>query len=139
MAQHSLTWEPGGYGRGLLLEDGSVHTWQTGDGGNGKTHEQARRHLGSPPVASYFWLGKDGKLDFGEAWTPDLDPEPHHVQAIMAADPRTSWSPPENYTHNWTFSKAQPLCWQCGLPTMFIHQQLVCPHCGYTEPGIIQT
>jgi hypothetical protein len=62
MRNHVLNWSPGKLGKGLLMNDGSVHTWV--DGEHAPQHDQywAEKELDGEPDLRFF-IGPDGYLN----------------------------------------------------------------------------
>jgi hypothetical protein len=86
-SRHRLAWERGDYGRGLLLADGSVHTWpawEAKDGGWWPLHREYRQLTpGLPPTVAMFVIERDGRIsDFQGRRTLDA------ISDVLAADCR---------------------------------------------------
>jgi hypothetical protein len=90
MRNHVLNWSPGKLGKGLLMNDGSVHTWV--DGEHAPQHDQywAEKELDGEPDLRFF-IGPDDYLNEGGMSGIDMgyDATPQAWQRIMAAEPRT--------------------------------------------------
>lgn len=108
---HQLHWEPGQYGKGLLSDDGTVHTWNTGrqDGEPGHRryvmeamgwdpYQNGVFRTGSDPN-KYFWIDPKGHLEPLEGFGPE------HLKQVQAVDPRIG--PPQGGWSDWRFADAQ--------------------------------
>jgi hypothetical protein len=85
MRNHVLNWSPGKLGKGLLMNDGSVHTWV--DGEHAPQHDQywAEKELDGEPDLRFF-IGPDGYLNEGGMSGIDMgyDATPQAWQRILA-------------------------------------------------------
>jgi hypothetical protein len=108
---HQLHWEPGQYGKGLLTDDGTVHTWPTGrqDGEPGHRryvmetmgwdpYHNGVFRTGSDPN-KYFWIDPKGHLEPLQGFGPE------HLSQVQAVDPRIG--PPQGEWSDWRFADAQ--------------------------------
>jgi hypothetical protein len=94
---HKLNWEPGQDGKGMLLPDGSVHTWHNDD------YEVHNDYIADHPDldvggAHYVYISPEGKCS--TAWGT-LGPE--HEDRLREADPRLYVDYDQGGATGWAF------------------------------------
>lgn len=113
---HQLNWEPDQHGKGIVDEQGNVHTWITPSADGYPSHpEYVEKHMllnentftNSPMWDRAFQINPKGDV---RIYGPDIPEEPQDpdydhqalAQAIQMADPRLRATPQER---QWTFGR----------------------------------
>jgi hypothetical protein len=101
---HQLHWKPGSYGKGVIEEDGTVHTWPTGgilDGEPSHRHYMIDKGIGDPyPSQSLqkgtvkFWIKPEGEVEVLSDWGSPSEETYSYLQRI---DPRLTPATDEFY------------------------------------------
>jgi hypothetical protein len=92
---HQLHWKPGAYGKGIIEDDGTVHTWAVGerlDGDPSHRRYMMEKGLGDPypdrglqDHTVKFWIKPEGEVEILPDWGA---PKDNHYDQIMSVDPR---------------------------------------------------
>lgn len=92
-----LDWQPGEYGKGIVDQDGHIHTWNEDDYETHHDYLQTHPDSGSPKA--YFYIDPEGTVDVS---MPSIgyDPQGYHLmmEYITDADPhfkaatKNTWS-----------------------------------------------
>ena len=96
---HQLNWTPGQEGKGFILLDGTLYTWDcSGAGGNYPAHVEKERQYGIQPaqIGAYLIIEADGRV-----FAPH-SPKREMIHEVPKIDPRL-WL--NKWDKEWSFSK----------------------------------